>query len=310
MEGGMAKSDRAGRTAPGDKRYLVVTADDFGRSHSINRAVAAAWGRGVLTSASIVAGGDAFDEAAALAARTAGLSVGLHVTLSDGRSVLAQSAVPGLVDGDGFFRRTPFRAGVAYWRMRRSIAGQIGAEVKAQFDKIEAAGIRPAHVDCHHHLHMHPLLFDIIAGEAAARGVAWIRIPREPLGLLFSAHGRRLDARVFITWLVFRLLAGRCLRTAQRLGLSAADNVYGLSGTGKMDESYLLALLPYLRGATSEIYLHPDMASDRGLAEMEAVGSNRVAEKLKALGIAPVAFRELSEYQGGLAPAAEGVVPA
>ncbi len=306
----MAKSDRAGGTAPNDKRYLVITADDFGRSQSINRAVAAACGRGVLTSASIVAGGDAFDEAAAIAARTAGLSVGLHVTLSDGRSLLGRSAVPDLVDGDGFFRRTPFRAGVAYWRMRRSIAGQVRAEVKAQFDRIGAAGIRPAHVDCHHHLHVHPLLFDIIAAEAAARGVGWIRIPREPLGFVLRAHGRRLDGRVLVTWLVFRLLAGRCLRVAQRLGLGVAGNVYGLSGTGKMDEGYLLALLPHVRGATSEVYLHPDMASGRGLAEAEALTSGRVAEKLKALGLAPVGFGGLSAARGDPAPAAQRPVPA
>jgi hopanoid biosynthesis associated protein HpnK len=306
----MAKGDRTESTVPGDKRYLVVTADDFGRSHSVNRAVAAACGHGVLTSASIVAGGDAFDEAAAFAMRTAGLSVGLHVTLSDGRPVLGRSAVPGLVDGDGFFRATPFRAGVAYWRMRKSIAGQIRAEVRAQFDKVEAAGIRPAHVDCHHHLHVHPLLFDIIAGEAAARGVAWVRIPREPFGFVLRVHGRRLDGRALATWLVFRLLTGRCLRVAQRLGIGVADNVYGLSGTGKVDEGYLLALLPYVRGAVSEIYLHPDMASRGGLAEAEAATSSRVAEKLKLLGLVPVGFGGLSAPRGDMAPAAQRAVPA
>ena len=52
-----------------ESRYLVVGADDFGRSPSVNRAVAIACDWGVLTAASIVAGGDAFAEAVDLAGR-------------------------------------------------------------------------------------------------------------------------------------------------------------------------------------------------------------------------------------------------
>ncbi len=310
MEGGMAERDRGIATTSADKRYLVVTADDFGRSGSLNQAVLAACGLGVLTSASIMAGGDAFDEAVSIAARTPELSVGIHVTLSDCRSVLPRSAVPDLVDESGFFRRTPFSAGVAYWRLRRSIAGQVEAEVKAQFDKVEAAGIRPAHVDCHHHLHMHPLLFDIIARQAADRNVAWLRIPREPLSFVVRLHGPRLDARAFVAWLVFRLLAVRGLRVAQGLGLCAADNVFGLSGSGRISEGYLLAVLPHLRGATSEIYLHPDTATPGGSLEAGAVRSGRIRDRVKALGLTPVGFRALSGPRGYLASAAEGAAPA
>ncbi len=184
-------------------RYLVVTADDFGCSASVNKAVAMACDRGVLTAASIVAGGDAFAEAVDLAARYPSLSVGLHITLSDGRPVLPPADIPGLVNNEGRFRMSPMRAGITYWRLRKHLAGQIEAEVKAQFDKVEKAGIHPTHVDCHHHLHMHPLLFDIIAREAARRGVVWIRIPREPLSLVLGLHAPLLDVKAFFTWLVF-----------------------------------------------------------------------------------------------------------
>lgn len=289
-----------------DGRYLVISADDFGRSSSINLAVATAFGRGLLTSASIVAGGEAFEEAAGLAVRSPRLSVGLHVTLSDGRPVLPRAAVPDLVDDDGCFARKPLRAGIAYWRLRRSVGDQIESEVRAQFDKAEAAGIHPTHVDCHHHLHIHPVLFEIIAREAAQRGAAWIRIPREPLPFLLRLHGPRFDGRAFAAWLVFRLLARGCLRIAGRYGLRVLDNVYGLSGTGRIDEEYLLALLPRVRGETNEIYVHPDMASVQGLAEMKAVSSRRVKDTLKALGFVLVGFRELSDRPAGLRLAAEG----
>jgi hypothetical protein len=214
--------------------------------------------------------------------------------LSDGRPVLSPADIPGLVDTGGRFERSPMRAGITYWRLRRRLAGQIKAEVKAQFDKVEKAGIRPTHVDCHHHLHMHPLLFEIIAREAARRGVAWIRIPREPLSLVLGLHAPLLDVRAFFTWLVFGLLAGRNLRAAHRYGLQAVDNVYGLSGTGRMDEKYLLALLPYVRGGASEIYLHPDLGTSPGRGETKGVTSKRVHHRLENLGLQLVGFRGLS----------------
>ena len=65
------------------KRVLVVNADDFGRSHGINRGVALAHDRGVVTSASAMVRWPAAEEAAALAAERPNLGVGLHVDLSE-----------------------------------------------------------------------------------------------------------------------------------------------------------------------------------------------------------------------------------
>ncbi|HYA85902.1 MAG TPA: ChbG/HpnK family deacetylase, partial [Nitrospirota bacterium] len=60
------------------KNYTVVVADDFGSSSSVNHAVAEAHDRGLLTAASLMAGGSAFEEAVEIAQNRKGLSVGLH----------------------------------------------------------------------------------------------------------------------------------------------------------------------------------------------------------------------------------------
>jgi predicted glycoside hydrolase/deacetylase ChbG (UPF0249 family) len=62
-------------------RYLIVNADDFGRSHGINQGVAMAHERGVVTSASLMVRWPGAIEAAALARSMPRLSVGLHVDL-------------------------------------------------------------------------------------------------------------------------------------------------------------------------------------------------------------------------------------
>lgn len=278
----------------GQDRYLVVVADDFGRSASVNRAVATACDSGLLTAASLMACGNAFEEAVELAAGHPRLSVGLHVMLSDGCPVLSPIDIPDLVNDKGLFDKNPMRAGIAYWRSRKKVACQIEAEVKAQFDKLEETGIRPTHVDCHHHLHMHPLLFAVIAQEAARRDIAWIRVPLEPWSLVFGLHSTMLDMKALFMRMVFGLIAVRNLRTASECGLRVTNNVYGLSGTGRMDEEYLLALLPYVKGMVSEIYLHPDLNSPTGREEVKAVTSERVRDRLRAVGLRLVGFRELT----------------
>ena len=49
------------------ERCLVVVADDLGKSSSINEAILEAHGNGIVTSASLMAGGEAFAEAVHIA---------------------------------------------------------------------------------------------------------------------------------------------------------------------------------------------------------------------------------------------------
>jgi len=62
-------------------RRLIVNADDFGRSHSINEAVVRAHREGILTTASLMVNEPGFDEAVAQAREHPQLGVGLHLTL-------------------------------------------------------------------------------------------------------------------------------------------------------------------------------------------------------------------------------------
>ncbi|PYI99964.1 MAG: hypothetical protein DME25_21765 [Verrucomicrobia bacterium] len=61
-------------------RRLIVNADDFGRSRSINAAVIRAQREGILTTASLMVNEPASEEAVALARDNPRLGVGLHLT--------------------------------------------------------------------------------------------------------------------------------------------------------------------------------------------------------------------------------------
>src|SRR5688572_12086849 len=105
-------------------RRLIVNADDFGRSHSINLAVVRAHREGVLTSASLMVCGEAAGEAIELARQNPRLGVGLHVSLVCGASALPPGAVPGLVNPEGHFSDDPVTSGIRYF-FRRELRPQL-----------------------------------------------------------------------------------------------------------------------------------------------------------------------------------------
>src|SRR5262245_3458774 len=97
---------------------LVVNADDFGRSASINEAVRRAFQEGILTSASLMVNEPAFEEAVQLARQHPRLGIGLHLTLVCGHSTLDQGEIPGLVERDRRFTDSPAAAGFRYFCLR------------------------------------------------------------------------------------------------------------------------------------------------------------------------------------------------
>ena len=100
-------------------RRLIVNADDFGRSASINQAVIRAHREGILTTASLMVNEPACDEAVALARENPQLGVGLHLTLLCGHSALPSERIPGLVNARHEFTHNPAGAGFRYFFQRR-----------------------------------------------------------------------------------------------------------------------------------------------------------------------------------------------
>src|SRR2546425_2916173 len=113
-------------------RRLIVNADDFGRSRSINQAVIRAHREGVLTTASLMVNEPDCAEAVALAKENPKLGVGLHLALLCGRSALPPEKIPGLVNARGEFGHAPFTVGVKYF-FNRSLREQLRAEIHEQF---------------------------------------------------------------------------------------------------------------------------------------------------------------------------------
>lgn len=280
-------------------KKLIINADDFGLSTGANRAVITAFREGILTSASLMVGGNAFPEAVGMARENLGLQVGLHLTLVQGRAVLPPRDIPGLVDAEGNFPRDPVWAGMRFF-FSASLKKELRREIEAQIIRFRETGLPLSHIDGHLNIHMHPTVFDILADLMPGHGITSFRLTRENLARDPAAHGERRVGRALDAF-IFGRLAKRCLPILKRLGVSHSDEVKGLLNSGRMTEEYLLRALEGLEDGLTEIYFHPGCKPDPELAawmpgylheeELAALTSDRVKDRIGTLGITMQNYR-------------------
>ena len=155
------------------ERLLIVNADDFGLSKGQNYGIIEACRNGIVTSTTALVNGQAIDHAVQLSRDEPSLAIGMHFVLTMGKPL---TAMPGLTR-DGVL-------GKWIWQLAEEGAlplEEITQELASQYLRfIELFGRKPTHLDSHHHVHMFPQIFPIVAKFAAEEGIA-LRIDRQPL---------------------------------------------------------------------------------------------------------------------------------
>jgi chitin disaccharide deacetylase len=275
-------------------KKLVVNADDFGLSEAINAGIIRSHTGGIVTSTSIVAAGEAFDEAVELAASHPKLGAGVHLTLVEERSVSLPSDVPTLAP-DGLLPGSygQLVKGVVTGAIRKR---DIEHEFRAQIEKCVAAGLTLTHLDSHQHTHTLPSLFPLVLKLGNEYGIRGIRIPRG------SPAFSDLTADRFLPKCVLCLLA-HCDAMCFRRGRCAATQRFaGLFESGDLTEAKLLRILIGLREGTSELVCHPgcnDVSpryqswNQRRQTELASLTGTSAKQAIVALGIELINYSQL-----------------
>jgi len=134
---------------PANSRLLVIHADDFGMSHSVNRAISEALENRWVTSASILVPCPWFPEVARWAKGHPDADLGIHLALTSEWTTLRWGPVSpqprnsSLLDPDGYLPLT-----TEYVASHAKIS-DVETETHAQVDKAKAAGIILTHLDTH-----------------------------------------------------------------------------------------------------------------------------------------------------------------
>jgi chitin disaccharide deacetylase len=289
-------------------RRLIVNADDFGFTAGVNRAIAEAHTRGIVTSSTLMATGRAFDDAARLAKTLPRLSVGCHVVLIDGEPVLRAEQLTSIASANSGHAR--FRDGLKAFAARaltgRLNPDQIEAETTAQIRKLQSAGVNVSHVDTHKHTHLFPAVLRPLLRGARACGVCAIRNPFGPLRPLKSGEllaRPNLWAR-FVEMRILRELAAKFRESVEREGFITPDGTLGIEVTGALDEKLFRAIAAIIPEGTWEFVCHPGYNDDElRLAntrlresretELRVLTMPEARQLLSSQGIALISYRDL-----------------
>ena len=253
-----------------------------------------------------MAKGAAFCEVPALAPRIPKLSIGCHVVLIDGKSLLPAPELPSLTQSGRF--RDSLRTFAT-----RALAGQldsteIAAEAKAQIRKLQLAGVFVTHFDTHKHTHMFPKVLHPLLQAAAECGLRAIRNPFGPwLPLRLPELLKRPN--LWTRWAevrVLRTFAGAFQNTIQREGFVTTDGTLGIEITGTIDENLFTAVATSVPDGTWELVCHPGH-NDSDLqtintrlresreVELRVLCSPRTREILARQGVELISYRDLIE---------------
>jgi hopanoid biosynthesis associated protein HpnK len=287
-------------------KRLIITADDFGASVEVNEAVEEAHRRGVLTAASLMAGGSAVSDAVRRAERNPTLKVGLHLALSEGEPVLPASELPDLVTRAGDLRSDLAALGADIF-FRPSARRQAAAEIEAQFEAFRRTGLALDHVNAHQHFHLHPTIGDLMLKIGGRYGLVASRAPVEPRAVLRAVEPGPMPS-AFLADLWARRLRARFRQS----GVFVADQVFGLAWSGAMTAARLCGVIRRLPQGLTEIYLHPATSGDfkwaapgyRYAEELGALLAPETREAVLEIGAQLGAFSHFIPSSGPFAAAA------
>lgn len=223
----------------------MVNADDFGFTPDVNEGILDAHRRGILTATTLMANGEAFDDAVRRAREARSLDIGCHLVLIGGRSLISGRPLPLTVP--------QLMAGLA----RREIRPY--DELAAQVRHILDAGVRPTHLDTHKHTHLAPPVLDAVARLGEEFEIRWVRRPFDfPLNAMRGAVPRVKR----MTSGAMGLLRRRFHRVLDRHGCRTTDHFAGFQITGRFRTAELVELLAAIPPGTTELMCHPGRCGD------------------------------------------------
>ena len=289
-------------------RRLIINADDFGLTAGVNRAIIEAHRRGVVSSATLMAGGGAFAEAAQFAQGLPKLSVGCHVVLVDGTPLLPADQVSTLLgggNGNAEFRRGLGEFASAALR-RRIDPAQVEAEATAQMRQLQAAGITLSHFDTHKHAHMFAAILRPLLRAARACGVPAVRNPFAPVKPLAFAHLLRRPRlwKRYSEVRALRQLLDKFRAAVQEEQILTTDGTFGIVATGALDLRLFEAIVGCIPEGTWEFVCHPGY-NDAELSgirtrlrksrvqELQVLTSPEARAVLERHGVELISFRDL-----------------
>jgi predicted glycoside hydrolase/deacetylase ChbG (UPF0249 family) len=273
-------------------KRLITNADDFGLTAGVNRAIIELAQARILSSSTLMAAAPQTIPAAEATLHRpalAGLGVGCHIVLVDGRPILPPETIPSLIDPQSPAKTPRFRPTLGSF-VRALLAGRISeadieAEAAAQIRRLQHLEIAVTHVDTHKHTHMFPRVLRPVLRAAVLANVACIRNPFEPDWSLSATRRppllRGLQLRVLATQRNYFLAA------TEHIGMITTDGSVGVLATGSLSADILGRILSAMPDGTWELVCHPGYLDPDLCAAGTRLLASRETERAALLQVIP-----------------------
>lgn len=131
---------------------IIINADDFGFSESINNGIIDAYKEGLISSTTIMINMPYAEDAIFKWKKNCSLGLGLHINLTQGSPIATD--VKSLVDSNNMFHNhkkiEKMEVDVTY--------DDVYKEIKMQIEKLLSYDVEIDHLDYHHNIHLNPCI--------------------------------------------------------------------------------------------------------------------------------------------------------
>ena len=258
------------------KHYLIINADDFGWTESVNEGIIEAHQNGILTSATLLANSKATDQAIELAKDNPRLGVGVHLSYNLDKPILPAGELSALYHADGSPKFSTARLWLAA-SASNEVRDELYRHFRSQIERLMDKGVAITHFDTHKHVHYWPAVFAIIAKLACEFNIPAVRLMRENP---FDPGPLNLKTRTALC--VLSLTSFVNMPIAERYNRLYPQRFIGISQTGYWTKEMFWGISKTLKNKQSkpgviEIMTHPGYP--RGLdKEPTRLVDSRLAE--------------------------------
>ena len=279
-----------------NKRF-ILNADDFGMSEACNTAVSEGYQAGILKSVSLVANGEAYEQAVKnVIPSCPDLGIGIHLNIIEGKALVPEQRT--LIDQNGIFNNSYGQLLLkSYCLKTKEFMEELEKEFRAQIEKcindLNAQGRKVTHIDSHVHTHAIPPIFELVCKLAKEYGISQVRTQFEHFYIIPDIFVH-LSKKYFVNLIKIALLNSFTLinkQTAENYKLNTNNYLIGVGYTSMMNSLTVSCGLSAIKNKeliTVEALIHPcryeEGIIDNHFTEYRITQNQKLKEKIERLG--------------------------
>ena len=267
---------------------LIINADDFGMSRTVNQAIVDGYNNGILTSTCIMANMPAFEDAIRKLNQIEGIGLGVHLNIIEYKTILKTLEKNSrLYDKEGRFNNGFIQMIIKSFD--DDFMFEVEQEFRAQIETVLQYA-KPDHLDSHDHTHAIPRTFNLVCKLAKEYGIPCVRTQFEHPYYAKNHKKDFLKINYYVNMIKILILNTFTLinrLTVKKYGLKTNDCVIGVGYTAMMDENTIFSGIKKVANNNEllEVICHPDTNEKRpsNLKEYQAVTNENLKQFIQSL---------------------------